>query len=408
MRIVRHSLTLVVALALALIAISAAAQDEIVNGPGSQALRFTPVTPCRVVDTRNPNGPFGGPPIQGLTSRSFPLPQNNSCRLPLGSTAYALNVTVVPHEPLGFLTIWPTGQPQPGVSLMNSDGRTKANAAIVLSGTGGAAVSVFSSNTTDVIIDVTGYFTPVNSSNLQFYPLTPCRVVDTRGAMGLLGGPSLQANMERDFPLLQSRSCNIPPSAQAYSLNITAVPHGALGFLTVWQAGQQRPIASTLNAPTGTNTANAAIIRAGSGGDIAVYPSNDTDLVVDINGYFAPAGTGGLSLYGLTNPCRVLDTRQTGGLFNGELTVNVMGSSCTVPGTAQAYVLNATVLPQSTLGFLTLWPDGQQQPGVSTLNATDGATTSNMAIVSTTNGSVDAFVTNPTNLILDLSSYLAP
>src|SRR5581483_3207673 len=408
MRIVRHSLSLVVALALALVAMSAAAQDGVINAPGPEALRFTGVTPCRVVDTRNPNGTFGGPAIQGGTSRSFPLPQNSNCHLPLGSTAYALNVTVVPHEPLGFLTIWPTGQPQPGVSLMNSDGRIKANAAIVLSGTGGAAVSVYASNTTDVVIDVNGYFTPVNSSNLQFYPLPPCRVVDTRGAMGLLGGPSLQANMERDFPLFQARSCNIPPSAQAYSLNMTAVPHGVLGYLTVWPAGQQRPIVSTLNAPTGAYTANAAIVRSGSGGDIAVYPSHDTDLVVDINGYFAPAGTGGLSLYGLTNGCRVLDTRQTGGAFNGELTVDVMGSSCTVPGTAQAYVLNATALPQTILGYLTLWPDGQQQPVVSTLNAIDGATTSNMAIVSTTNGSIDAFVTNPSNLILDLSGYLAP
>ena len=48
------------------------------------------------------------------------------------------------------------------------------------------------------------------------------------------------------------------------------------------------------------------------------------------------------------------------------------------------------------------------QPIVSTLNAGDGAITSNMAIVPTTNGSVDAFSSNSTNLVLDLSSYFAP
>lgn len=371
-----------------------------------QALQFTPVNPCRVVDTRNPNGPFGGPPIMGGTFRSFALPEG-SCGLPLGATAYALNVTVVPMGHLGYLTIWPTGQPQPVVSLMNSDGRVKANAAIVLSGNGGAAVNVYVSDTTNVIIDVNGYFTPTNGSNLAFYPLPPCRVADTRGPTGPLGGPFLTANMERDFPVLLATSCNIPSKASAYSLNMTAVPHGPLEYLTVWPTGHQQPLVSTLNAPTGTVVANAAIVRAGIGGRVAVYPSNDTDLIIDVNGYFAADDTGGLSLYGLT-PCRVLDTRGGNGAFQGELTVNVTGSSCSVPTTAQAFTLNATALPQGSLGYLTLWADGTQQPGVSTLNANDGAIASNMAIVSNMDGSIDAFASNLTNLLLDISSYFAP
>lgn len=64
--------------------------------------------------------------------------------------------------------------------------------------------------------------------------------------------------------------------------------------------------------------------------------------------------------------------------------------------------------PSSRLGFLTLWPDGETQPGVSTLNAIDGAITSNMAIVPTMNGSIDAFANDLTQLILDISSYFAP
>ena len=49
-------------------------------------------------------------------------------------------------------------------------------------------------------------------------------------------------------------------------------------------------VVSTLNAPTGTVTANAALVPAGTGGDIEVFPSNDTDLVIDVNGYFAAPG----------------------------------------------------------------------------------------------------------------------
>src|SRR5262249_27099407 len=146
---------------------------------------------------------------------------------------------------------------------------------------------------------------------------------------------------------------------------------------------------------------------AGTGGGIATYASQDTNLIVDVNGYFAAPGTGGLSLYVLT-PCRVLDTRNGNGAFMGEQTVHVMSSFCAVSSTAQAYLLNATVLPVSHLGFLTLWPDGQTQPTVSTLNAPDGAITSNMAIVPTSNGSIDAYASQATQLILDISSYFAP
>jgi hypothetical protein len=106
----------------------------------------------------------------------------------------------------------------------------------------------------------------------------------------------------------------------------------------------------------------------------------------------------------------VLDTRNPAGSqpFNGAINVDVTGSACPVPASAQAFVLNATVVPPGPLGFLTLWPQGATQPTVSTLNAIDGAVTSNMAIVPTTNGSISAFGLNPTHLVLDISGYFAP
>jgi hypothetical protein len=90
------------------------------------------------------------------------------------------------------------------------------------------------------------------------------------------------------------------------------------------------------------------------------------------------------------------------------LTVNVVGSACAPSVTAEAFVFNGTVVPRGGLGYLTLWPDGQLQPLASTLNAIDGAITSNMAIVPTTNGSIDAYASGMTHLILDISGYFAP
>jgi hypothetical protein len=153
--------------------------------------------------------------------------------------------------------------------------------------------------------------------------------------------------------------------------------------------------------------ANAAIVPAGAGGNISAFVTDNTQLIADINGYFAPMGAGGQSLYTLT-PCRVLDTRLGAGAFTGELTVDVADSTCNIPIYAQAAVLNATVVPSQSLYWLTLWPDGSSQPWVSTLNALDGMVTSNMTIVPIHNGWIDSFVTNPTDLILDISSYFAP
>ncbi|HYK35858.1 PKD domain-containing protein, partial [Alloacidobacterium sp.] len=367
-------------------------------------LQFVPVTPCRVADTRNATGPFGGPELSAGSTREFDIAQS-ACGIPSTAMAYSLNVTVVPSGPLGFLTLWPTGEMQPNVTTLNSDGRIKANAAIVGAGTNGG-VNVYVSNATQVILDINGYFVPAGTASaLAFYPITPCRVADTRNTTGPLGGPYISSGSSRSFPVLSS-SCNIPATAQAYSVNVTAVPHKTLGYLSLWPTGETRPVVSTLNSYTGVVTANAAIVPAGTSGDVSVFVSNDSDVILDVNGYFAPPGTGGLSLY--TGPCRTLDTRSGAGAFNGALVVNVEGSTCAPPSTAQAYVLNATVMPSGTLGFLTLWPNGGTRPVVSTLNAYDGAVTSNMAIVPTTNGSINAFATSPTNLILDIAGYFAP
>jgi hypothetical protein len=386
--------------------IGSSAFAPLIGDAALTGLSFVPVTPCRIADTRNPAGPFGGPFLHGnVAARAIAIP-SSACSIPNTAQAYSLNMTVVPHGPLGFLTAFPCGQPQPLASNLNSiDGRTKAVAAILPAGTNGAAC-FFASNDTELVLDINGYFVPdTDTTAMSFYPMTPCRLVDTRLAAGALGGPSLTGGVARTFPLLSS-SCNIPATARAYSLNYTAVPQGPLGFLTTWPAGQVQPLVSTLNATTGAVTANAAVVPAGTNGDISVFVSQSSDLVIDVNGYFAPPGTGGLSLHNLT-PCRVLDTRNpTGSLpFNGAKDLNVGASSCGALASAQSYVVNATVVPPGPLGFLTLWPQGSTQPLVSTLNAIDGAITSNMAIVPTGNGSLSIFGSNPTHLVMDISGY---
>jgi hypothetical protein len=281
------------------------------------------------------------------------------------------------------------------------------------------AITVLGSNPTHIIIDINGYFiADPGGTALAFYPMTPCRIADTRIGTGVFAGPSLAANVARDFPILAS-TCNVPATAKAYALNITVVPPGPLGFISVWPSGSPQPGSSTLNAPTGAVVANAAIVPAGgagTNGGVRIVATNTTDVIIDINGYFAPPGApGALSFYPVT-PCRIMDTRDPAGPFGGPIIagntprdIPVVSSSCGAPSTAKAYSLNATLVPPAPVGFLSLWNTGGAQPGVSTLNASDGSLVANAAIVPAgTNGSVTALVSNPSHLILDINGYFAP
>src|SRR5215468_7551976 len=142
--------------------------------------------------------------------------------------------------------------------------------------------------------------TPAGS--LVFVAMTPCRIADTRDATypAGFGPPSLSGNATRTFAIQSPSSpCPVPAIAEAYSFNITVVPpgvtfpgnvnpSGALGYLTIWPTGVAQPVASTLNSFLGTVAANAAIVPAGTGGSVNVFVFNNTDFVLDINGYYAP------------------------------------------------------------------------------------------------------------------------
>ena len=385
------------------------------TGAPATGLHFLPVTPCRVADTRNAVGPFGGPTMTADSTRSFAIPQS-TCGIPATALAYSLNVTVVPEGFLAYLSLWPTGQPQPVVSTLNSyGGSVVANAAIVPAGTGGA-VSVYVTNPTDVILDINGYFdTSTGATSYSFYPATPCRVADTRNATGQFGGPTMQANQSRDFPIPLS-SCDIPATARAYSLNITVVPESFLGYLATWPTGQTQPNVSTLNSWTGSVVANAALVPAGTNESISVFVTNPTDVILDINGYFSqPGSPNALSFYPVT-PCRVVDTRNAAGPFGGPemgagttRSFTIPASACNIPTTAAAYSLNVTVVPDGALYYLSVWPTGVAQPQVSTLNSYDGSVLANAAIVlAGTNGAIDIYVTDSTQVILDINGYFAP
>ena len=400
------------------------------TGTPVPGLAFYPVTPCRIADTRAAagfSGAFGPPSMASGSTRTFPIP-SSSCGIPSTAVAYSMNFTVVP--PAGGtqanLTTWPTGLAtgMPNVSTLNYAGRVVANAAIVPAGTNGS-IDVFVNYPTEVLFDINGYFAAPGASGLDFYPLTPCRIADTRTAAGFtgqFGPPSLAGGTSRIFDL-PSSPCGIPATATAYSFNLTVVPpaSGPPANLTTWPATQPAmPNVSTLNY-SGSVVANAAIVPAGTNHAINVFANYPTEMLFDTNGYFAPPVASGLRFYPVT-PCRIADTRVAAG-FSGQFgppsmaggstrTFAIPSSACGIPSTAVAYSLNFTVVPPAggASANLTTWPAGlaSGMPNVSTLNYA-GSVVANAAIVPAgVGGAINVFVNYPTEVLFDINGYFAP
>ncbi len=118
------------------------------------------VAPCRVVDTRNATGTYGGPALADAASRTFVL--TGQCNIPVGATAVSANLAVTNQtNGPGVLTVYSGGASRPLASTMNyNPGQTRANNAIIRLGPSGD-VTVFVSQgagTVDWILDVNGYF----------------------------------------------------------------------------------------------------------------------------------------------------------------------------------------------------------------------------------------------------------
>jgi len=124
------------------------------------------------------------------------------------------------------------------------------------------------------------------SGPYQYFPLSPCRVVDTRGANGTNGGPAL-TNAIRSFTV--RGFCGVPTSAKAVSLNVTVTGASASSWLTVWPSNVAKPFVSMLNfEPADAALANGVIVGLGTASqDLSVANAvGGVHCIIDVTGYF--------------------------------------------------------------------------------------------------------------------------
>ncbi len=256
--------------------------------------RFVPVAPARLLDTRPPPTGLtpGGTPVPGGTTVSLAVAGHGG--VPAGAlSAVALSVTATDTGGAGFVTAWPSGSTRPLASNLNFDhaGQTVADAVTVAVGPDGK-VDLFNSSTTDLVVDVSGYYTDSSATSTAsglFVSTTPTRLLDTRTGGPQVGyvGPSPVVASSTVDAVLAGRTPVPAAGVSAVTANLTMTDTAAPGFLTVWPDGQSRPATSSLNVDVaGETLAGRVTVGIGSGGGVDLVSNVGTDAILDVSGYY--------------------------------------------------------------------------------------------------------------------------
>ncbi len=353
-------------------------EEDICRQVGSPGESLTGINPTRLLDTRD----SGGRVAAGSTTR---IQVADAAGVPDGAVGAVLNVTAVNPAARGFLTVFPCDERQPTASNLNYlPGQNVANAVVATFGSSGE-VCVFNSTSTNLVVDLNGALTA------GFAGQSPDRLLDTRDSGGRVAAGSTTRIQVAD-------AAGVPDGAVGAVLNVTAVNPAARGFLTVFPCDERQPTASNLNYLPGQNVANAVVATFGSSGEVCVFNSTSTNLVVDLNGALT-AGFAGQS------PDRLLDTRDSGGRVAAGSTTRIqVADAAGVPDGAVGAVLNVTAVNPAARGFLTVFPCDERQPTASNLNYLPGQNVAN-AVVATfgSSGEVCVFNSTSTNLVVDLN-----
>lgn len=146
-------------------------------GSLSADLVFTPVTPCRIVDTRNAGGAILGNTFRSFNAWSSDFTSQGgsatNCDLPQSTNiaAVALNLVVVAPASGGWIAAWPYNTPQPLVSNLNyKAGDVLANSAILKIAQTGLQYewNLYTTSTLHFVADVTGYYAkPISVGSLE-------------------------------------------------------------------------------------------------------------------------------------------------------------------------------------------------------------------------------------------------
>ena len=343
---------------------------------------MVPLEPARLVDTRSRSK--GGSTVDGVDLGRGPVGQGRTYDVQMSGrggvgvagavAAVALNITVVSPTASNFLTVYPTGTSKPGASNINFvAGQTIPNMAIVKVGVGGKITIYNEQGSTDVVIDVVGWF-PTGS---EFTGVASQRLLDTRTFQTpLTPGETRELTVAGRGPVPSS---GISPGVGTVALNVTVIGPTEQNFISVFPGDSSFGGTSNINFSRGQTIANMVITKVSADGKIQIFNNAGfTHIAVDVVGWFPVE-----SQFRSFAPQRFVDTRISGGpLTPGERREVVMTGKGFVPAAGVgSLALNVTVVGSTASNYLTVYPSGASPPTASNLNFTAGQTIANMVIV---------------------------
>jgi len=251
------------------------------NAPSGSDGLYAPVTPSRVLDTRDGTGTNGVKQPVG-TAQTIVVPVASA-----GQEAVVLNVTATNPTAATYLTVWPDGTAQPVVSNLNvAAGQTIANRVMVKVPANGKIDIYNAAGSVHVIADLNGSFTDGSApaSGSQFQGILPLRIVDSRDGTG---SPAVPIGLGASRAFMVAGANGIPSTATAVVANLTVTNTAAASYLSAWPDGDPRPNASDLNWVAGKTVPNLVVVKLGTNGKLDVFnAAGSTDVILDVVGYY--------------------------------------------------------------------------------------------------------------------------
>lgn len=326
-----------------------------------------------------------------------------------GATAALVNITLTGADASGYVTAESCSTPVEGLrSWSNGNvvpGQTVANLAVVPLDAQGR-FCLYQSSAMHVVVDVQGWFAPsavAGAAGSLFSPLSPTRVVDTRGS-----GTKPSSLARFTVPVGHA-----PAGAVAALANLTVTNTDSAGYLTadsctsLVDGEQQR---SNVNFAAADTVANLAVVPMANS-SFCTLTNVGAHQVIDVQGIFAPAPVGQWG-YAPVAPSRLLDTRQCpNGTCPGP---NKAGKVVRIqaPAGASAVLVNLTLTGAATGGYATAAACSKLVSGPqaqSNANVAKGGTAANLAVVPVdADGSFCVYTSSTTHVIVDLQGTFSP
>ncbi|MFN0110516.1 MAG: hypothetical protein ACKVZH_16800 [Blastocatellia bacterium] len=387
----------------------------VISGTG---LMYYPITPCRLLDTRNSTTITGGTSLtQAVTG---------ICGIPVGAQAVVGNVTTVSPVSAGHLTIYPGDGTLPTSANSNFQANQITNNLFTSKlGVANGDIKIYVHRTTHVVVDVNGYYAAPGANALYFHPLsTPIRLMDTRVGFTACVTPGAALAANSNTVVQGATTCSgitIPATARALVGNATTVGPTGAGWITLYPGDlASPPLVASGNYTSGQTLNSQFYVGLSPSGQFKLFTTQQTNMVIDISGYFStePMDANGLGLlFAPMTPNRLLETRvgfsgcTTPGaaLAAASETSQAARGFCTIPATAQAIVGNATVVTPAALGFLTLWPSDVTRPTTANSNwVANDVFNRHFTVKLGGDGAFKIYPQTATHLVIDVSGAFVP